>query len=42
VDKAQLEAAVKSGDEARLREIMRSVLSTAEGKALVEKLSRQL
>lgn len=40
LDAAALERAVKSGDTAAMREALRGVLATAEGRALAERVQK--
>ena len=40
IDGAAAERAVRSGDAAQLKALLTQILSTSEGKALAEKLSR--
>ena len=40
IDPAAAERAVRSGDAAQLKALLTQILSTNEGKALAEKLSR--
>ena len=42
IDGAAVESAVKSGDSAALQQILRGVLSTAEGQRLAENLRKMM